>query len=324
VAAATAASSALGTTRTAVGEIAFSVQHGDNDAPWDIYVVRTDGRWVLRKTTRHDEGDPAWSPDGRRIAFDAGAIYTMSPNGTHRHRLPPGIEPQWSPDGRKIAFFRFRFRKGTARVYRDVYVMNADGTGTKRLARDGDIPRWSPDGKQIAFAGPSNDVYVVNAGGGGERRLTRNGDNAVGAWAPGRKIMFAHDAINGAGPASGIYIISADGTGVRRVVRTSDYDSRSIGGWSPDGKLIVYAAGRGISIWRMSDGSVQRLRWTSDGEMPTWDPSGRQIAFVRSPYVARRGAGIWIVNRDGSGAHRIVAVSGDDAYYSPAWAAQRP
>ena len=106
--------------------------------------------------------------------------------------------------------------------------------------------------------------------------------------------------------------------------QTGVYVTPSIGGWSPDGKLIVYAAGHGISTWRMSDGSVQRLRPTSGGEMPTWDPAGRHIAFVRSPYVATRRAGIWIVNRDGSGAHRIVAVTGDDAYYSPVWAAQRP
>jgi len=70
VAEAATASSALNTSRTAVGEIAFSVKHGDGDAPSDIYVVRTDGRWISRKTTSLNEASPVWSPDGRHIAFD--------------------------------------------------------------------------------------------------------------------------------------------------------------------------------------------------------------------------------------------------------------
>ena len=136
--------------RTAVGEIAFTVQHGDGDAPWDVYVIRTDGRWILKKTTtRLNEADPVWSPDGRHIAFDGwtipgGAdtsIYTMNPDGTHRRRLARGDVPQWSPDGRRIAY-----------INDGIDVMNVDGTGKKHLARGGD-PRWSPDGKQIAFTG---------------------------------------------------------------------------------------------------------------------------------------------------------------------------
>jgi Tol biopolymer transport system component len=318
-----AAASPPKTSRTPVGEIAFSVHHGDGDAPWDIYVVRTDGRWVVKKTTRRlDEGDPVWSPDGRHIAFEgwtdhSGAnawIYTMNPDGTHRRRLAPGHVPQWSPDGRRIAYDNH-----------GIYIMNADGTGKKRLARGVD-PRWSPDGKQLAFThGPNGDLYVMNAGGGNERRLTRNGDNELGAWAPGHKIVFAHSAINGAGPASGIYIINADGTGLRRVTQTSDYDTPSIGGWSPDGKLILYAAGHGIATWRLSDGSVRRLRRSADWN-PTWGPGGRQIAFTRSIYDVNREPGLWIVNRDGSGARRIAGLVNPyphlnpDEYFAPTWA----
>lgn len=325
VAGVAAADSAANTSRTAVGEISFAVHHGDGDAPWDIYVVRTDGRWVVKKTTKGlDEDDPVWSPDGRHIAFEGWtipggsdtSIYTMNPDGTHRRRLDRGRRPQWSPDGRRIAY-------DTAH---GIYVMNADGTGKKHLA-GGDSafdPRWSPDGKQIAFT--AGDVYIVNAGGGGERRLTRTGDSGVETWAPGRKIVLTHSAINGAGPASGIYIINADGTGLRRVRRTSDYDTPSIGGWSPDGKLLLYAVGHGIATWRLSDGSVRRLtRGGSDGD-PTWGPSGREIAFARNVLGATRVDGIWIVNRDGSDVRRIAAPNSPyphqepNEYYTPTWA----
>jgi Tol biopolymer transport system component len=96
----------------------------------------------------------------------------MNPDGTHRRRLAPGRRPQWSPDGRRISYDN-----------NGIYVMNADGTGKKLVARDGANPRWSPGGKRIAFMGRSNDVYLVNAGGGGERRVTRTGDNDAGVRA---------------------------------------------------------------------------------------------------------------------------------------------
>jgi Tol biopolymer transport system component len=318
-----AAASAPKTSRTAVGEIAFSVHHGDGDAPWDIYIVRTDGRWVVKKTTTGlDEDDPVWSPNSRQIAFEGwtipgGAdtsIYTMSPDGTHRRRLVRGRRPRWSPNGRRIAYDG---RDG-------VYVMKVDGTEKRKVARGGG-PSWSPDGKHIAVT-RAGDVYIVDASGGGERRLTGTGDNGVEAWAPGRKIVFSHSAINGRGPGSGIYIINADRTGLRRVERTGDYVTPRIGGWSSDGKLVVYAAAHGISLWRLSDGSTRRLSRSSGDADPTWGPGGREIAFTHNAFGTTRGNGIWIVNRNGSGARRVAAPENPyphqepNEYYMPTWA----
>src|SRR3954447_706632 len=86
-------------------------------------------------------------------------------------------------DGRKIAFLRFRRGAFGAYDVSDVYVMNADGTHARRLARDVRDPRWSPDGTQIAFtldSGQGRDVYIVNASGGRERRLTHTGNSTIG------------------------------------------------------------------------------------------------------------------------------------------------
>ena len=315
VAEAATASSALNTRRTAVGEIAFSVKHGDGDAPSDIYVVRTDGRWILRKTTRLNEANPVWSPDGRHIAFDGWTgyradrawVYTMNPDGTHRRRLAPG-GGQWSPDGRRIAYANDD----------GIFVMKSDGTGKKRLTRSGGGPfYWSPDGKHIAFTREgkfTDDVYIVNAGGGGERRLTRTGDSTVAAWSPGRKIIFTRRSVDG------IYIVNADGTGLRKMKPYAG----EIGGWSPGAELIVYAPGDGIATIRPRDGSVRRLTRGVDRE-PTWGPGGREIAFGRNGTPRERG--IWIVNRDGSGARRIAAEinrtyphGGPNFYLTPTWA----
>jgi TolB protein len=318
----------------AVGKIAFAVQHGDGDAPSDIYVVRTDGRTLVGKKTVLNEWDPAWSPDGRRIAFDAyshnfqaGAmqIYTMNADGTHRRRLTRLTDycrlGQWSPDGRRIVYSCGKRHSDAA----DIWVIDADGTRTTRLtpsqgATDSD-PLWSRDGSQIVFTRASrsrSDVYVVNAKGGGERRLTRTGDSAAEAWMPGRKIVFAR-GVDEAGPASGIYVMNADGGDVRRVTtRVGLYVSFVVGGWSPDARVILFADGRGISTVRPSDRFVRTLV-RAGGSASSWAPGGRQIVFTRT-YVGRQ-SGLWIVNRDGSGARRIVAVADPaDSYYEPAWA----
>jgi len=100
--------------------------------------------------------------------------------------------PAWSPDGQRIAFESDRDGD------REIYVMNADGSGVTRLT-DHDAPdalaAWSPDGQRIAFMSARDgdfDIYVMNADGSGVTRLT---DNDAVDWAPdwspdGQRIAF--------------------------------------------------------------------------------------------------------------------------------------
>jgi len=104
--------------------------------------------------------------------------------------------------------------------------MNADGSGKQALLEPGDGPfSWSPDGRKIAFArNGSSHVYVMNADGSGVRRLTsRPGSWVVfaGAWSPdGRKLALA-----AWGPRNvEIYVMNADGSGQPRVTRASTFD----------------------------------------------------------------------------------------------------
>lgn len=159
----------------------------------DVYLVYEDGSDVRQLTSGGSvEADPAWSPDGSKLAFVSDRdgnpeIYTMNADGSGVARLTTNGEadyqPAWSPDGRKIAFASRR--TGDA----EIFVMNADGSSPVRLTTipgDDYAPAWSPSGQQIAFATTQNGaprVYVMNADGFDVKALT-SVESEYPAWAP--------------------------------------------------------------------------------------------------------------------------------------------
>jgi len=149
-----------------------------------IYLVSADGtnpRAVANLGT--NASDPAWSPNGLRLAVTirpataSSYIVTCNLNGTGLIQLTSGAfrdqQPAWSPSGDRIVFVREDYATSVRRLF----VINADGTGLTQLTADIDDrePAWSPDGSMIAFTGrgPTGErrVYLIQADGSARQSL---------------------------------------------------------------------------------------------------------------------------------------------------------
>jgi Tol biopolymer transport system component/tRNA A-37 threonylcarbamoyl transferase component Bud32 len=155
---------------------------------WDIYLQQIgSGEAVnLTKDSGADETQPAFSADGRWIAFrserDGGGIFVMRRDGTGVRRVADaGYNPAWSPDGRQIVYAeesitRPEDRSGRLSRLWAVEVAN----GHKRLVskEDGVQPAWSPNGRYIAYwaidLDGDRDLWTVRASGGPSVRITRD------------------------------------------------------------------------------------------------------------------------------------------------------
>lgn len=267
----------------------FPVPASNNN--FDLFLLDLNSSITLNLTrSKNTEFAPAWSPDGRYIAYhtddtENANVYIINVQTREVLQLTgdPSIEaaPHWSPDGQKIIFQAYTVTGGW-----DIFLGRRTGPewsdwgGLRNLTQyDGadTDPRWSPDGERIIFssrrsADSNARLYTMTPSGSGLIQVSSDTPSAdrSPSWSPdGTMLAFTSSR----GEGEGVYVMEAAGSDRPQIV------FGAVGGmnpaWSPDGTRIAFTSTHDgdLYITDMRDHSITRITRTTGYELaPAWMP----------------------------------------------------
>ena len=230
--------------------------------------------------------------------------------------------PAWSPDGKMVAFQSKRDGPLS-----QIFVMDADGNNKVRVSDGNGFagqPSWSPDGTYIAYAGGAQqvsgaqrEIYVVPASGGTPKQITNSGGSLITpVWSPDGSHLICLQVLGERDYK--ILIMGTDGTNLRTL-----FEGGAISGpsFSPSGDAVLFynisEKGEAVHSAKVADGSDTSITATGSGDYyPVWSPDGTQIAWASS--ADKQLHKIVAANDDGSDRRIVSTGEGDD--YGTSWA----
>jgi len=240
------------------GKLVFQLSSGG-----EIYVLDMANLSLKKVTTGMD---PAFSPDGKRIAFarwegEYKGIWVLDLENLQEWPVfihPQAKSPDWSPDGKKIIFTRQHggkpeethcFWNRCFTIPPDYFwklgIVEPDTKVFYELPCDEHSfsPSWSPDGQFIAYDG-DRGLNLISADGSKTFKLTDDPGDTYPVWSPdGTRLAFMHRQHD----HWEIYVVNADGSGRTRLTAPGllekPYNSVAPA-WSPDGQFIAFLTDR--------------------------------------------------------------------------------
>ncbi|MEO7142209.1 MAG: hypothetical protein ABI165_01760 [Bryobacteraceae bacterium] len=318
--------------------IAFTSERGGSS---DLYRMRPDGSGLERLTDNPAYDDQAaFSPDGSQIVFvttRAGGTADLWILDVKTRRAKPltsgpggDFRPAWSPDGKWIAFSSDResslpMAKGRWEHLHlvDVYLVQPDGSGLKRLSRHGGFcgsPKWSRDSQSVvAYCMSAEETWTYRTrlveGETTLIRIAASGDATPVSAGPGVKIFPS------VLPSGQVAYVRRD-TGAQGVFY-ADGKAGPAGdvhapSWSPDGSKVVYGrvvtapSGTARKIWSRNP----NYELVSAGTLPAYDPGGRRYA---STVIAPNRRDSTLMLTEGGNPAKKLLESKDELILGPQW-----
>jgi len=257
---------------------------------------------------------PAWSPDGKTIAYyyngtikvyESGrytvdlnlrGVWFISPDGTNKRLfLWGGDLPDWNPVEPKLVFV----------MNAQIYTIKLNGDSLTQLTFEGRdfFPDWSPDGGKIAYSAStpaeSAGIWIIDSWGHSKRHL---GLGYMPDWAPDAShLVFS-------GSKAEIWIADTNGANAKQLSFLGG-DSR-YPQWSSDASKIVFSSMKESppQIFVMeADGSNLKQLTTKGATFPAWSPEGNKIVYVRdsNKYSSKHGQ-LWMMDADGSNKRQLT------------------
>ena len=282
-------------------QIAFiKTQLGLRGEVWVADISNGMARPLVSDRAAENPMDLAWINEGRDLAYltNRSGAYSLWYVDFAQSKINPLTQALTAMPLERIGMAVSKDRVVVPRHFVDSNIVLSDGTPVAASEKLEFEPAASPDGKRIAYTvADENKFEIWTAGLNGEKPTFRALGREPRFSANGYQIVYTHTDLDG---NSDVWKLDIRNGSSERVTDAEEIDVKP--DWSPEGRSIAFASGRGgaISIWTIPASGGKRLRLNDGGYAPRFSPDSKSILFWNRQ-------ALWTIDANGRNLHKVAA-----------------